>query len=70
MIFSLTSGAISKKILQVELSAGDQQVLVNFYKFYNLPDQNIHTIQEVLNRSHALIGRTDWLDAKGLAYLS
>jgi hypothetical protein len=47
-----------------ELSAGDKQVMVGFYKFYNLPDQNIHTTQDVLNRSHALIGRTDWLDAK------
>ena len=47
-----------------ELSAGDKQVLIGFYKFYNLPDQNISTTQDVLNRSHTLIGRTDWLDAK------
>jgi len=47
-----------------QLSAGDQQVLVNFYKSYNLPDQNIHTTKDVLNRSHALVGTTDWLDAK------
>jgi formylglycine-generating enzyme required for sulfatase activity len=47
-----------------ELSAGDQQVMVNFYKHHNLPNQNIRTTQDVLNRSHALIGRTDWLDAK------
>jgi hypothetical protein len=43
------------------LSEGDKQVLVGFYKFYNLPEQNIHTTQDVLNRSHALVGRTDWL---------
>jgi hypothetical protein len=47
-----------------DLSAGDQQVMVNFYKFFNLPNQNIRTTQEVLNRSHALVGKTDWLDAK------
>jgi len=47
-----------------ELSEGDKQVMVSFYKHYNQPDQNIHTTQEVLERSHALIGRTDWLDAK------
>jgi WD40 repeat protein/type IV secretory pathway VirB10-like protein len=44
-----------------ELSEGDKQVLIGFYKFYNLPDQNIHTTQDVLNRSHTLVGRTDWL---------
>ncbi len=47
-----------------ELSAGDKQVLLGFYKFYNQPDQKIHTTQDVLNRSHTLIGSTDWLDAK------
>ena len=47
-----------------ELSEGDKQVMVSFYKHYNQPDQNIRTTQEVLARSHALIGRTDWLDAK------
>ncbi len=47
-----------------ELSEGDKQVLIGFYKLYNLPDQNIQTTQDVLNRSHTLIGRTDWLDAK------
>ena len=34
-----------------ELSAGDQQVLAGFYKSYNLPDQKIHSAQDVLNRS-------------------
>jgi WD40 repeat protein/tetratricopeptide (TPR) repeat protein len=47
-----------------ELSDGDKQVMVNFYKHHNLPNQNIRTTQDVLNRSHTLIGRTDWLDAK------
>jgi WD40 repeat protein len=37
---------------------------VNFYQFFNLPDPKIRTTQEVLNRSHALVGKTDWLDAK------
>jgi hypothetical protein len=44
-----------------ELSDGDKQVLVGFYKFYNQPDQKIHTTQDVVNRSRALIGKTDWL---------
>ena len=44
-----------------ELSENDKQVLVGFYKFYNQPDQNICTTQDVLNRSHALVGKTDWL---------
>jgi hypothetical protein len=44
-----------------ELSDGDKQVMAGFYQFYNLPDQNIQTTQEVLNRSNALIGTTDWL---------
>jgi len=41
------------------LSDGDKQVLVGFYKLHNLPDQNIDTSQDVLNRSHALIGRME-----------
>jgi hypothetical protein len=44
-----------------ELSAGDQQVLAGFYKFYNQPDQKIHSTQDVLNRSLAVVGKTDWL---------
>ncbi|MFK5969491.1 MAG: TIR domain-containing protein [Candidatus Marithrix sp.] len=47
-----------------ELSDSDKQVLVDFYQFYNLSNQNIQTTQDVLNRSHTLIGCTDWLDAK------
>jgi hypothetical protein len=37
-----------------ELSAGDKQVLIGFYKFHNQPLQKIHTTQDVLNRSHTL----------------
>jgi len=44
-----------------ELSDGDKQVMMSFYKRYDQPGQNIHTTQEVLERSLALIGRTDWL---------
>ncbi|MDM8558104.1 TIR domain-containing protein, partial [Candidatus Parabeggiatoa sp. HSG14] len=47
-----------------ELSEGDKQVLVGFYKRHNQPNQNIQTTQDVLNRSLALIGRTDWLAAQ------
>ncbi|RKZ43986.1 MAG: hypothetical protein DRR00_28920, partial [Candidatus Parabeggiatoa sp. nov. 3] len=43
------------------LSAGDQQVLVNFYQIFNLPNPQIRTTQEVLNRSLKLVGTTDWL---------
>ena len=47
-----------------ELSAADQAVLHGFYALHRVPDQNINTTQAVLERSLALIGRTDWLDAK------
>jgi WD40 repeat protein/tetratricopeptide (TPR) repeat protein len=47
-----------------ELSDGDKKVMSGFYQLHNLLDQNIQTTQDVLDRSHALIGRTDWLDAK------
>ncbi|RKZ90246.1 MAG: hypothetical protein DRR19_10605 [Candidatus Parabeggiatoa sp. nov. 1] len=46
------------------LSAGDQQVLVGFYQFYNQPDQAIRTTQDVLARTLALIGKRDWLAAQ------
>jgi len=36
------------------LSAGDQQVMLNFYQSHNLPGQHIRTTQDVLNRSLAL----------------
>ena len=48
-----------------ELSDGDKQVLVKFYQSYDIkPDKPIKTEQDVLNRSHALLGKKDWLDAK------
>jgi hypothetical protein len=46
------------------LSTGDQQVLHGFYAYHGVADPNITTTQAVLDRSLALIGRTDWLDAK------
>ncbi|NJO15081.1 MAG: hypothetical protein HC877_04830 [Thioploca sp.] len=46
------------------LSASDQADLQHFYADHHLPDPNLQTTQDVLNRSLALIGRTDWLDAK------
>jgi hypothetical protein len=47
-----------------ELSAIDQETLRNFYAIHGMPDLKIETTQHVLIRSHELIGRTDWLDAK------
>jgi hypothetical protein len=44
-----------------DLSAKDKQTLISFYKYYNLPDPNIQTIQDVVNRSRDLIGKSDWL---------
>ncbi|NJO15865.1 MAG: TIR domain-containing protein [Thioploca sp.] len=51
-----------------ELSAGDQAALHHFYMLHGVSDPDLNTTQAVLNRSLALIGRTDWLDAK--EYLS
>ncbi len=47
-----------------ELAATDQAVLHGFYALHGVSDPNINTTQTVLDRSLALIGRTDWLDAK------
>jgi hypothetical protein len=55
---------MSVKIDSQPLSDKDQQTLVRFYQFYDLPAQNLRTTQEVLDRSRELIGKTDWLDAK------
>lgn len=41
------------------LADGDKQVLADFYRLKQLPDPNIQTTQQVLDRSLALIGRTD-----------
>ncbi|RKZ53647.1 MAG: hypothetical protein DRR16_01630 [Candidatus Parabeggiatoa sp. nov. 3] len=46
------------------LSDSNQQMMLRFYQFYNLPNQNIRTTQDVLDRSHALLGKIDRLDAK------
>ncbi|MEM6299221.1 MAG: toll/interleukin-1 receptor domain-containing protein, partial [Bacteroidota bacterium] len=46
------------------LSGGDQAVLRGFYKANNIPDPNITSTQQVLDRSLSLIGTTDWLDGK------
>jgi hypothetical protein len=46
-----------------ELPDSDKQVLKGFYQQHHLTDPNIQTSQDVLNRSHALIGTTDWLSA-------
>lgn len=46
------------------LSEGDQQVLKEFYKASGVPDPNITSAQQVLDRSLAVIGTTDWLDGK------
>jgi formylglycine-generating enzyme required for sulfatase activity len=55
---------ISVKIDSRTLSDKDQQTMVRFYQFYDLPDQQIRTTQDVFNRSRELIGKSDWLDAK------
>ena len=44
-----------------DLLASGKQALISFYKHHNLPDQNIQTEQDVLNRSRDLIGKSDWL---------
>ncbi|MEK7992084.1 MAG: TIR domain-containing protein [Thiotrichaceae bacterium] len=48
-----------------ELSDGDKGVMKSFYAFHGMKNPpKINTSEDVLNRSHALIGRTDWLDGK------
>ena len=46
------------------LSPGDQRVLYDFYALHGIDDPNIETVQQVLDRSLAVVGRTDWLDGK------
>jgi hypothetical protein len=46
------------------LSETEQQILRDFYRSHELIDPQIKTTQQVLERSLALVGRTDWLDAK------
>lgn len=47
-----------------ELSAGDKQVMLNFYENYGIKGITINTELDVLKRSHALIGKTDWVYAR------
>lgn len=46
------------------LSEADQEVLHQFYRQHHIPDPQLTTTQAVLERSLALVGCTDWLDAK------
>ncbi len=46
------------------LSAGDCQVLADFYQRYDIDAPEIRSTQQVLERSLAQIGRSDWLDGK------
>lgn len=46
------------------LSENDQRVLRNFYLSNDINDPQIQTVQQVLERSLNIIGRTDWLDGK------
>ncbi len=46
------------------ISAEDLDMLAGFYRLHGLPNPQLKTKQDVLNRTHLLIGRTDWLDAK------
>ena len=62
-IIPVNQMVIYKTALQ-ELPDKNKQAMARFYKAYNLPDQNIQTKQDVLNRSHELIGKIDRLDAK------
>ena len=55
---------MANNIPEKELPEGNKQALIGFYKLHNQPDQNIRTTQDVVNRSRALIGKTDWLDGK------
>ena len=56
--------AVIFQIKDYPLSEADQQVLQQFYSFHGITDPQIQTTQQVLERSLALVGRTDWLDAK------
>ncbi len=47
-----------------ELSAGDKQVMINFYQTYGIKGVEINTELDVLKRSHALLGKADWVYAR------
>jgi WD40 repeat protein len=46
------------------LSEANQKMLSGFYQFHQVPAPQIKTTQDVLDRSHALLGKRDRLDAK------
>lgn len=46
------------------LSEGDKQALADFYAAYGLENPNLQTEDDIVKRSMALVGRTDWLDCK------
>jgi archaellum component FlaF (FlaF/FlaG flagellin family) len=47
-----------------ELAESDKQVMRDFYKAHHLPDIEINTELDVLKRSHALLGKADWVYAR------
>lgn len=47
-----------------ELADSDKQVMIDFYKAHNIPNIEIKTELDVLKRSHALLGKTDWIYAR------
>ncbi len=44
-----------------ELSETDKQVMIGFYKTHNITGVKIHTEKDVLDRSHAVLGRANWI---------
>ncbi|MCP4695651.1 MAG: toll/interleukin-1 receptor domain-containing protein, partial [Gammaproteobacteria bacterium] len=46
------------------LAESDRQAVTAFYQQHKLSGQTIRGARDVLKRSHALIGKTDWLDGK------
>jgi hypothetical protein len=44
-----------------ELSPGDKKVMQVFYEIHGIKGIEINTEKDVLDRSHALLGKTDWV---------
>jgi WD40 repeat protein len=44
-----------------ELSPGDKKVMSGFYEIYGIKGIEINTEKDVLDRSHSLLGKTDWV---------
>jgi|GEM_PF-1177914 len=55
VVFNTDKGALSEEI---------QQKLANFYQSHNIEDPKITTSQQLLERSLAQVGQTNWLPAK------